>query len=524
MDSHNCIAGTTATVYEISPPQLINIIVSNTSCYGGNDGKIQAQVINGSSPYSFVWTPSGGPDSMATNLSAGTYYLTVVDLYGCEVTTAPIIVNQPTPVVVYANGTDTICVGNSITISASANGGTPGYTYQWNNPAWTTQSQTVNPVQTTTYTVTATDSHGCTSVGPGVVTVYVNPPLNVNLPVDVHICEGQSYSINASGSGGNGGPYIYNWNIGGGNPNIVSPLSTTTYIVTVQDVCNTPPDMDTIVVNVHPIPQVVSPPLSASGCEPLTVVFNNVVNGFGPVTYLWNFDDPSSSSNSSTDSIPTHVYESVGNYNVSLVLTTQYGCNSTITWNSLVSVTPAPVAEFYAYPNVVGVFDANIHFYDQSSDAAFWSWHFGDGGSATVPEPMHQYTYADTFMVILAVRGLNGCVDTVSHPVIIRGEHTFYAPNAFAPDGLSGYFYPKGIGFDRNHYEFTIFDRWGQIIFQTDKYPEGTETIQIQDGGWNGRYKGKGAIVPIGVYTWLVKYKDVNGISHEQVGSVTVVR
>jgi len=132
----------------------------------------------------------------------------------------------------------------------------------------------------------------------------------------------------------------------------------------------------------------------------------------------------------------------------------------------------------------------------------------------------------DTFIVILVVIANNGCTDTVSQQFIVRPEHTFFAPTAFAPNTGVGnnFFYPKGVGFDPKNYHLYIFDRWGQTIFETTEYPEGTDDITEVEGGWNGKYKNTGDFVPIGTYTWLIKYKDVNGGFHEEVGPVTVIR
>jgi hypothetical protein len=119
-----------------------------------------------------------------------------------------------------------------------------------------------------------------------------------------------------------------------------------------------------------------------------------------------------------------------------------------------------------------------------------------------------------------------GCKDSTTLSVTINPEHTFWAPTAFSPgSGLDNdYFYPKGIGIDPSIYYMVIYDRWGQVVFETHKYPEGTEKIEEVEGGWNGRYMNTGEYVMGGTYPWIVILKDVNGQSHEYVGAVTVIR
>jgi gliding motility-associated-like protein len=101
-----------------------------------------------------------------------------------------------------------------------------------------------------------------------------------------------------------------------------------------------------------------------------------------------------------------------------------------------------------------------------------------------------------------------------------------YFPNAFTPESGRGnnYFYPKGVGADTQGYKMTIYDRWGEPIFETTDLPTGFNERYEVEGGWNGRYRNKGAVVQNGVYTWVVQIRDVNGINHEYSGTVTVIR
>ena len=150
----------------------------------------------------------------------------------------------------------------------------------------------------------------------------------------------------------------------------------------------------------------------------------------------------------------------------------------------------------------------------------------GDGNFATVQDPMHTYTHPGVYEVQLVVNTANSCSDTVIGTVTIKQEQTFYAPTAFSPGSgfTNNYWYPKGIGIDPENYHLWIYDRWGQVVFETDKYPSGTEYRQEMEGGWNGRYNNTGKWVPPDVYTWLVILRDVNGEEHQYVGQLTIIK
>ncbi|HRE97052.1 MAG TPA: gliding motility-associated C-terminal domain-containing protein, partial [Flavobacteriales bacterium] len=97
----------------------------------------------------------------------------------------------------------------------------------------------------------------------------------------------------------------------------------------------------------------------------------------------------------------------------------------------------------------------------------------------------------------------------------INGIYTIYAPNAFTPDGdgRNDIFFVTGEGFDPTRFEFFIFNRWGEVIFQSESAAN----------GWNGMHNGQKA--KNDVYVWKIKSKDQwTGQKFETYGHVTLIR
>ncbi|HRU18204.1 MAG TPA: hypothetical protein P5070_10160, partial [Bacteroidia bacterium] len=105
------------------------------------------------------------------------------------------------------------------------------------------------------------------------------------------LCEGQSTTLTATPSGGNGGPYIINWNGQAQSTSsiTVTPLQTTNYVATLTDGCTVLPATASTVVVVNPLPQVVFVPLATEGCVPLTVDFQNMSSNGS--SWQWTFGD-----------------------------------------------------------------------------------------------------------------------------------------------------------------------------------------------------------------------------------------
>ena len=169
-----------------------------------------------------------------------------------------------------------ICENGTATLVASATGGT-SYTFNWDFTTNTGATQLVNPLVNTTYTVYATNQNNCDSPVESIV-VSVRNPITGTISIEDTICPGYPTSLSASAVGGIGVPYTFVWSTGetgvGANHTInnVNPSYTTTYTVTVEDVCESTPLVLTTRVVVAPLPiPLISTDIN-NVCEP--AVFN----------------------------------------------------------------------------------------------------------------------------------------------------------------------------------------------------------------------------------------------------------
>ena len=230
---------------------------------------------------------------------------------------------------------------------------------------------------------------------------------------------------------------------------------------------------------------------------------------------MWNFGD-AGFSNISYKKNPEHTFEQGGTYNVVLTVTSKEGC--IILDNKTIVVYPNPDAEFNAEPITASIIKPLIFFENLSTNDSIIHWNFGDGDSVSIILPGHtdhKYTRSGNFTVCLIAESKDGCKDTTCMDILIKDEFTFYAPTAFSPDNddINDVFLPVGIGIDPENFLMIIYDRWGEKVFVThDLYQ-----------GWDGKIKGK-KIGKNGVYSWLVIYKDIPGVEHQQAGSVSLIR
>jgi gliding motility-associated-like protein len=364
-----------------------------------------------------------------------------------------------------------------------------------------------------TYTISATAP--CVSDQAVMTVLITNLPV-INPIADLSVCNGytlpaivgtnlSSSAAYYTGVGGTGTPFAPGAQVTNSGTyyayNATGPLAACTaeepFVLTV---------IDTVSVSFN------SP--NPIGCEPWIVNFVNT-SPTALTNCVWDFGDGSTGTGNAAS---THLYEEAGVYTVTLTGQNNIGCVGSTTMVNFVTIVPFPVASFTFTPGVVEATDPQVTFIDNSSGAVNWNWTFGNGGTSTLQNP--QYLYPEQgnvgYEVELTVENYLGCSDSVSLSVFINDFVAFYVPNAFTPDGdeFNNTFKPvMSNGVDVNNYNITIFNRWGEVIFESNN-PE---------IGWDGVYKNK--LCPNGVYQWKMEFKEtMSDKRHFYTGSFSLVR
>ena len=158
---------------------------------------------------------------------------------------------------------------------------------------------------------------------------------------------------------------------------------------------------------------------------------------------------------------------------------------------------------------------ACINFTNLSTNATSYQWDFMDGNSSTLTNPTHTYDQFGEFNVQLIATNAIGCSDTIVKIVEVIPDFNIYAPNTFTPDNNqhNQNFCLKGYGISDEGYYLSIFNRWGEIVF------EGYHITEEWDG-----VTPNGEIAKDGPYVWKVKFRSVAGNTYEKIGHVNLLK
>ncbi|MBI3501166.1 MAG: PKD domain-containing protein [Bacteroidetes bacterium] len=519
-------------------PKPTAVFSASTVCF---NNLTQFTDLSGGNPTQWSWTmPNANPSSSGSQNPAVTYNswgnytatLVVTDANGCkDTTTLPVTVN-PLPLASFVSSV--VCAGDSTCFTdqtSIAAGSITAWSWNFGDASCPNNTSTLqNPCHTYcngagTYTVilTSTSNYGCQSTTNMNVTVNSLPVASFTAP---NMCMNTVTQFN--NTSGNSTQWAWNF----GDPqNTTSTLQnpsftylgygtyTVTLIASSGSGCK---DTTTQAITVYPLPVVQF--VSDSVCKGNPSSFSDLsFIGNGNISsWSWNFGDPSSApNNTSSLQNPTHVFSNSGNYNVSLTVTSNYGCVSNLTLQAVVFA--LPIANFSYDPQSPLKISDMASFTDLSAvNITQWNWWFGDGDSISgMQNPTHVYTDTGTYIITLAVIDKNGCRDTIEYPIEIL-DYSFYIPSAFSPngDGTNDFFFGKGIGI--KHFELWIFDRWGNRIFYCKREGLPQEVPCLWDGKVDGGLSE--SIVQEDVYVWKVHLVNVFDKEFDYVGTVTVVR
>ncbi|HEY4797936.1 MAG TPA: PKD domain-containing protein, partial [Bacteroidia bacterium] len=181
-----------------------------------------------------------------------------------------------------------------------------------------------------------------------------------------------------------------------------------------------------------------------------------------------------------------------------------------------------PFANFITDPATISIFDPLVNFINTSTgNPVSWSWNFGDTTSGTNnissnQNPSHVYSDTGLYCVTLIITDSTGvCKDTSTQCIRVDAPFTFYVPNAFTPnqDGRNEEF--KAYGTYIREYHMAIFDRWGNLIFESNDI----------NTGWNGKVKNR-SVSPEeeDVYIWKAEITDIHYVVHKFIGHVSMLK
>ncbi|TDH28106.1 PKD domain-containing protein [Segetibacter sp. 3557_3] len=269
--------------------------------------------------------------------------------------------------------------------------------------------------------------------------------------------------------------------------------------------CNYP---DSVVRQIRISPNVAAafqtPP---SGCAPYNARFENT--SAGGQQFFWDFGDGTTS----TQTSPTHQYNTPGTFVVRLRAVDSATCNISDSTTFTITVSEKPVASFSYAPDPP-LENTAVVFTNTSIGATSYLWRFGDGDTllttSTLPV-QHYYNETRKYTTCLVAINQYGCRDTTCQDLQAIVVPVLDIPNAFTPngDGINDKVFVRGFGIAKMNWR--IFNRWGALVFQTVNRNE----------GWDGIYRGSRQ--PKEVYHYVLDVEFTDGKRTQKKGDITLL-
>ncbi|MDX2360731.1 MAG: gliding motility-associated C-terminal domain-containing protein, partial [Crocinitomicaceae bacterium] len=365
-------------------------------------------------------------------------------------------------------------------------------------------------VITRTYSITD-DCGNVTLVTQEITILATYPPIDAG--ADQLICVGEYVTLTA----GNAWNVPISWNPS--NPPVdgqpFQPAATATYTVTADNLgCIS---TDDVTITVEEIPVVSFMGDNLSGCEPLTVTFTNTsTSGSALTDCVWDIEGATAPLNG-CGSI-TYTFEQGGTYDVSLTTTSANGCSASASYTDYIYVEDTPIASFSPSSTELTSMMTEVIFSNTSVGADTYVWTFGDETASSGDySPVHTFPFdGGSFLVQLVALSPLGCSDSTTMVIEVIEETIFWMPNTFTPDGdvHNQSFKPVFTsGYDPFDFHLLIFNRWGEIIWESFD----------ASVGWDGSFNGE--TVPDGTYSWKIDFKTTQNDERVMVtGHVNLIR
>jgi gliding motility-associated-like protein len=514
-DANNC--HDTLAINLSQPTQLVaqTTILSNNLCFGDSSGVANVISNGGTQPYNYLWS-TGSTNDTITGLIAGSYHVLVTDANGCSIGSAADIIQYQ--FVTAELVADTIfCPGDLVTFTVLTNGMNNLYDYNWevNGNLQSTQNTYTIPIYSTTnISISLVHQANCPDISDSITVspIQIDPGvLSMTGSTDT-LCLGSAGFVQANISNWAFLTEVYwsseNWN--GPGPHTVKPDSTSYYVVTVENMCNQTMQ-DSILLNVFMPPVSDIYAINTEDCGEVNAEF-----GFTYEAYDYSLTDANwniffADYNGIN---PTVNFEFSSDILARLYLTFSNGCTFDYSDTVRIEVYPVPEANFYYQP-VPAMQGEPVEFVDIShGNPVAWEWYTENQFIGNEERPVWTYTEQGNFVVMQIVTNEFGCSDTAQHVVEVIGDYLVFVPNAFTPDGNdhNNSFKPVFQNVKPDNYDFLIYNRWGELIFEAHDL----------EADWDGVYAGD--MVKDDVYVWVIRVTDNQDLEHEYRGHVTLLK
>lgn len=497
-------------------------LIDSVSCQQGIcDGGATASAMysNGTGgSFNFSWSSTeltlGATSSTAIQLCSGLQHVTISDGL-CAIDTS-VLIPSPDPILVNTTPTDISCFGlTDGAISASVNGGTPGYTFIW-SPGDTSMVSSITGLSTGFYTVTVVDQKGC--VGESIL-IEIEEPAVFDLAIDLtktkdERCDGVADgAITIIPSGGNTGVINYTWSGNVSSTATATGLAAGTYFVTATDSrgCT-----DTISYSIQSPPPIfgVIPALEEPPCfgDPTFLTVSSATGGNGPA---YSFAVDNGSPNPLNAQVPVFADQAI-----QVVVFDHQGCM----WDTLISVDQPPPLTLDLGPDLDLELGDSVTIGPINNLGAFtiisylWSPTAGldcDICSKTNAKPGKTTTYT------LRIEDINGCAAEDEVTINVRTIRRVYVPNAFSPnfdgfnDLLTVY---TGQGVQQID-AIRIYDRWGNAVYELLQQPPSSDGTVL---GWDGSFRGRP--MDPGIYVYVIEVTFIDGQQLIYRGEVNLIK
>lgn len=511
-------------------------VPQDSQCIVNNSFDFTASSITGQVPnYTWEFGPNAsvqtGTGTNVNGVSFSTPGMHLVTVYGeinlceAEFTDTVFLLEEPTAQMILPAQIE--CEGLTIDFGNSSLNAT---NYFWDFGETTMTSDTSNLTAPTftfsgpgVYTISLTASSGGACVNTTTQEVTINDPILLAIAAPASVClTDNSVDFDGTISGPPG--TTYTWNFG---PTASIPSSQDEDVFGVE--FSAPGDVyitltgnfeQCVEVATHHL-YIYTPPTidfaiePGLQCVPFLAQFIDLSTSETPLTYTWDFGDGGASS----DQNPSHLYEFVGNYPVTLTIATDIGCPDTLTLTQadLVNVRPNPTAGFDVSPDFTDICHSVVQMIDQSDGAAEYFYWYDDSTTFYLgdnPNPEHMYLYDGMHYPIQIVTNEWGCKDTARSQLYIE-PFSLFIPNTFTPDGDEfNNIFKAAHYLEIYEWEMKIYNRWGQLVFES----------YDPEVGWDGTFNGQ--MVQDGTYGYTIQYKTCEPLNPNHVisGHVNMLR